>query len=568
LSRRKASEVPAREVIKWIHSYCKVPEGARVGEKIKLTKWQKEFIKAIYDNPRGPTRRALLSVGRKNGKAIHVTTPIATPRGWSTMGALKVGDEIFDERGQVCRVTYKSPVFIGHRCFRLTFADGTSIIADEEHRWLTRHRYRPWQGDFDSLGRPLRSGAHIRRPVLAVVTTAQIAESVYIQRRDGVCEHNHKLPVADCPEANLPIPPCVLGYWLGNGDKNIATITIGGYDELHIIEEIERELAYELTAVHASGGGAPRYSLTRNVDRWNRTNSMTFKLRAIGVLNNKHIPDIYKWTSREQRLALLQGLMDSDGTASGGNKKAPRCCFDVMNETLALDTLFLVRSLGFKATIREDRATLHGRDMGPCWSVSFTAYQEDRVFRLERRGACLPPRRQARSSSNAIVACDEVPSVPTVCVQVDSPSQLFLAGGGLTPTHNTSVAACLLLAHLCGPPGEKRPNSQLFSAAQSRDQAALIFQLAAKMVRLDTDLRDGIIVKESAKELHYPRIGTKYKALSSESTTAFGLSPAFIVHDELGQVIGAQERAVRSLGNSNWRAAQSALDRDLDASAD
>jgi len=100
----------------------------------------------------------------------------------------------------------------------------------------------------------------------------------------------------------------------------------------------------------------------------------------------------------------------------------------------------------------------------------------------------------------------------------------------------TSFAAFLLLVHLCGPCAQS--NSQLFSAAQSREQAAIIFNLAAKMVRLSRDLASAVVIRESAKELLCPELGTRYRALSAEATTALGLSPSFIVHDELGQVRG------------------------------
>lgn len=100
----------------------------------------------------------------------------------------------------------------------------------------------------------------------------------------------------------------------------------------------------------------------------------------------------------------------------------------------------------------------------------------------------------------------------------------------------TALAAFLLLLHLCGL--EKRYNSQLFSTAQSRDQAALLFALAAKVVRMSPSLRDIVIIKETAKQLVCPDLGTLYRALSAEASTAYGLSPAFIVHDELGQVKG------------------------------
>src|SRR5262249_29485244 len=96
----------------------------------------------------------------------------------------------------------------------------------------------------------------------------------------------------------------------------------------------------------------------------------------------------------------------------------------------------------------------------------------------------------------------------------------------------TSIAACLLLNHLCGPSARLRPNSQLYSAAQSRDQAGLIFNLALKMIRMNRDLAAAVRVKESAKELICPELGTSYKALSAEASTAFGLSPVLTIFDE------------------------------------
>lgn len=100
----------------------------------------------------------------------------------------------------------------------------------------------------------------------------------------------------------------------------------------------------------------------------------------------------------------------------------------------------------------------------------------------------------------------------------------------------TTLAAFLLLLHTCGP--EARPNSQLNSAAQSKDQAAILFKLAAKIVRLSPTLSPVIVIRDTIKELYCPELGTLYKALSAEASTAYGLSPVFIVHDELGQVKG------------------------------
>jgi phage terminase large subunit-like protein len=111
----------------------------------------------------------------------------------------------------------------------------------------------------------------------------------------------------------------------------------------------------------------------------------------------------------------------------------------------------------------------------------------------------------------------------------------------------TALAAALLLAHLLGPLARNRPNSQLYSAAQSRDQAAIIFSLATKMVRMNRDLAQAVVIRETAKELLCPELGTKYKALSAEASTAFGLSPTLILHDELGQVRGPRSPLYEAL---------------------
>lgn len=278
-------------------------------------------------------------------------------------------------------------------------------------------------------------------------------------------------------------------------------------------------------------------------------------LRALGVVHNKHIPDAYLWASREQRLALLQGLMDSDGSVSG-NPKAPRCYFDNTNEQLARNVLQLVRSLGLKTSFREDRATLQGRDIGPAYSVHFTAFAEDSIFRLRRKAERLHPRpsRPRRSASNAIVACEEVPSVPTVCIQVDSPSHLFLAGEGFTPTHNTALIATIALAHLVGP--ERVPNGEIYSAANDRDQAAIVFKFARQIVELEPLLREQIEVISSTKTMLVRKTGSIYRAISAEAGTKHGYLPSVVIYDELAQ---AKSRDLYDVLDTSFGAADEPL---------
>ncbi len=126
----------------------------------------------------------------------------------------------------------------------------------------------------------------------------------------------------------------------------------------------------------------------------------------------------------------------------------------------------------------------------------------------------------------------------------DSPTRRALISFG-RKNAKTTLSAFLLLLHLCGP--EARRNSQLFSAAQSRDQAAILFALAAKVVRMSPDISGAVGVRDTAKQLYCEELGTLYRALSAEASTAFGLSPVFVVHDELGQVRGPRSQLYDAL---------------------
>lgn len=126
----------------------------------------------------------------------------------------------------------------------------------------------------------------------------------------------------------------------------------------------------------------------------------------------------------------------------------------------------------------------------------------------------------------------------------DSPTRLAIVSFG-RKNSKTALMAMLLLLHLCGP--EARINSQLYSAAQSRDQASLLFALAVKMIRMNTDLDAYVTIRETVKVLYCHELGTVYRALSADARTAYGLSPVFTVHDELGQVKGPRSELYEAL---------------------
>ena len=109
----------------------------------------------------------------------------------------------------------------------------------------------------------------------------------------------------------------------------------------------------------------------------------------------------------------------------------------------------------------------------------------------------------------------------------------------------TALSAFITLLHVCGP--EAQPNSQLYSAAQSREQAAILFALAAKVVRMSPDLASVVTVRDTEKQLACQELGTLYRALSAEASTAYGISPVLIIHDELGQVKGPRSELYEAL---------------------
>lgn len=126
----------------------------------------------------------------------------------------------------------------------------------------------------------------------------------------------------------------------------------------------------------------------------------------------------------------------------------------------------------------------------------------------------------------------------------DTPTRTFILSMA-RKNAKTATSAFLLLLHLCGP--EAKHNSQLYSAAQSRDQASILFGYASKVVRMSPNLSEYVQIKESAKTLVCAELGSQYRALSADASTAYGLSPVFSVHDELGQVKGPRSELYEAI---------------------
>lgn len=380
-------------------------------------------------------RDRLILTGHEGlGKALDVQTPILTTAGWKTMGTLHVGDYVYGRDGKPTRVTFATGIQYDRDCYLVTFSDGAQIIADADHLWETENYYERQatarlarRGETKSRGTDQRS----KMPRPKVRTTREIADTLHAR---GGHTLNHSIEVCQPLEGltiDFNVSPYILGAWLGDGTTADGHFTIGDADAGWFTRKFEAEG----WPVHATR--APlRHSAY----------GLRVALREAGVLGDKHIPDVYLGASREQRLALLQGLMDTDGTISQG--EAPVCEFSVMSERLALDVWSLVTSLGIKATFSEGTASIQGRVVGTRYRIRF---QTDLpVFALPRKAGRVRPLRTRRSRLRYITNVEPIDSVPVRCIQVDSPDHLYLAGRALVPTHNTTMVRQLLIAPAAG----------------------------------------------------------------------------------------------------------------------
>jgi phage terminase large subunit-like protein len=220
--------------------------------------------------------------------------------------------------------------------------------------------------------------------------------------------------------------------------------------------------------------------------------------------------------------------MDTDGYCGGGS-----CEYTSTAPQLAAGVLELIRTLGFKATMIEGRATLEGRDCGPKWRIQFTAYEDQAVFRLQRKRSRLPARPASRplSSGRMIVGCEPIESVPVRCITVEHPSHMFLAGEGLIPTCNSGKSPMLAGIGLYGLAFDDEPGAEVYAAAATRDQASIMFRDARNMVDRSPELAG--LLDVSVYNLAVPETRSFFRAVSSEGKGLDGKRVHMALIDEL-----------------------------------
>lgn len=432
------------------------------GKNFILEPFQKWIIYSIYGfYYKGTNERVVKNVwielARKNGKALALDTPIPTPTGYTTMGELNVGDYVISDTGQPTQVTYVTPTMYDHKCYEVTFSDGEVITCDADHNWyVDRYHRRKYH----------------------VETTQNIVDKGYWHyKKDGHKECYVSVPTAQpiqYEEQELPIDPYTFGVWLGDGHTDGAKLTLSGDDCMEIlsyipykprvVEKYKDENAYEVRLTNGRGEKLSDFSQFL----------INYKIKG-----NKYIPQEFLYNSVENRLALLQGIMDTDGYISvNPNNGSVMCEITQKNNDISDGICFLLNSFGVKYNRRKKIPKLNGKECDEVNRISFNVDKSIPVFRLKRKYNLLKDEKGKKNVKH-ITSIKEVESVPVKCITVDAPSHLYLCGKKNTVTHNTFFAAALGLYALIGD-GEN--NSEVELIANSKKQAQICFDMCSNII--------------------------------------------------------------------------------------
>lgn len=368
------------------------------------------FHREVSDAIRNPdNKRVLVNLPPFHAKVLEDSTRVPTPDGWTTIGDLSVGDTVFDIDGRPTKVIAKSEPILCTK--RVTLGDWSEFDTDEGHRWWVEPR-RSKKSRFVTTGEMMRV-PHLRE---------------------------YRIPLAaplELPERDLPLDPYVLGAWLGDG------ASAGGRMYSHESDQPFMRSQFERAGFRTSGTSHPQCFSTRGLHT---------VLRLMGVLGKKHVPPVYLRASVGQRLALLRGLMDTDGTV---HVKAGNASFTNKREHLADAVYELAASLGWKPRRSKSAAMLNGVNCGPAFRVSFCPTRSRSPFLMPRKTALLPTAR-THTNSRPFRSIGDADPRWGHCIAVDSPTQTFLVGEAMVPTGNTTLVSVRdTIYDLCADPNSR-----------------------------------------------------------------------------------------------------------------
>jgi len=377
------------------------------------------------------TGGVLLAGDMGSGKAMSCNSGIVfRVSGPTRIGDITVGDEVLGSDGRPHRVTGVYPQGV-RDMYRITFTDGTSVRCDGEHLWSVHSALQKQKG----------------RPGRVLSTLGILADGL----RDAAGNLRHYIPVVSGPlELDHPGVRPVPGYTLGAllGDGSLASRTPVLCDAEGEVSALVREdlAAGGLAGMVVSPPGSERSICYSISDPDVAHNRLTDGLRELGLWGKraweKSVPEQYLYGPAEVRLAVLQGLLDTDGGVKN-NEQRSSIEFGSTSEQLVDDVRWLVQSLGGTARKSGPRRTTYtyggelkeGRES---WRLSLALPEGVTPFRCGRKVGQYRPRVKYQPT-RGIVSIEPDGSDDAVCISVDAPDALYLTDHAIV-THNTTVS--------------------------------------------------------------------------------------------------------------------------------
>lgn len=426
-----------------------MPKGLKAGQSMYkcATGYQWLIYIAVLctvyrDNPeKRRYETGLLELCRKNFKALSLDTPIPTPDGWKEMRDISVGDYVFGKNGNPTMVIGESEIF-NKPMYLVTFEDGEQIKASCDHIWTvqTKTSRRTAKRNSHHIG----NGKIYRAGGWYDTTTEEMADDFARVRKDGKgTDYKYRVPMngaVQYAEKELLINPYLLGVWLGDGTSTATNITVSDLDAEEMMQNVSGASGYSVELHHCKDR-ACYFKVDKQKNNQIGEESFMYNLRKLNLIGNKHIPEEYLHASVKQRLALLQGIMDTDGTCSKNGK----CSFVQKSKELSEQVLELINSLGIKATMIKRKSMLDGKEISDIYNITFFADKGTRVFRLNRKYERQKDHLCDRMKAKSIVNIEKIGAVPSKCIMVADKEHLYLAGKHFTPTHNTYTVGTIFI---------------------------------------------------------------------------------------------------------------------------
>lgn len=342
-----------------------------------------------------PANEILYGGAVGGGKALDVDTPILTETGWKTIGTVQEGDKVFDKDGNLVTVLAKSKVDKKSACYEVTFNRGTKLVCDGRHSWEVMKGMR-------------------KKPL--VMTTLEMKKHRLVNKYGRSLFQIKAAPSLNFPRKRFPVDPYLVGMFCNGG----------------FFKHRKKNLMVQQACAMGSTFQLSEYKGGKYLDP-----KLFYKhIAKVGLSEeNKDIPEMYQYGNREQRLSVLQGILDISGSPE---LKQSRISIHCRTQQFAEDIVKLVRSLGIRTAVTSSHNDFEFNNYKDDYQVRVRFEGTKEFSRIKQEQDKLPSKRKSvRNKIFYLKTIEKVEKRPLQCLYVDSPSNTYLAGEELVPTHNS-----------------------------------------------------------------------------------------------------------------------------------